>query len=704
LTSKKHKNLILLLIISIALVLSTSSSAVVIGDWEGAPDGWIDWDDGQISINDSSLMPGKYEYATYGATLGSQSIKLWDLGLSNTLSIKLNSTQRAAFLANDIFSIDLSVAADTLGVGGYARIEKIIINATGIGWTATALGQGLSFWAGSPAQSMTLEFDYSALKAGIPADPGYINIILQTTGRRATDPYSEVGYYFDNAQLLPADPPEPPACTAQWDLAGDDCQVDFADFSVFAQSWMLATNGYDITDFQDFSQEWLQCHSMSCKPNILFIAVDDLRPELNCFGKSNIISPNIDSLAAEGVLFSRSYCQVPVCGASRASLLTGIRPNRTRFVTYNTRADEDAPSAITLPEHFKNNGYYTVGNGKIFHNNADSADSWSESHWAPSGHYLDYQLQENIDLVSTYGYGAAYENADVAYNAYKGGKIADKAISDIQRLKDLNQPFFLAVGFYKPHLPFNAPTQYWNMYPEASIELPDNYYAPSNVPAAALHEWGELRSYYGIPETGPLSDELARTLIRGYYASTTYTDAMIGMILDELEALGLKDNTIVVLWGDHGWNLGEHTLWAKHCNFDTSLRSPLIISAPGYSQNIQCDSIVEFVDIYPTLCELTGLDQPAPAQLHGQSLVPILTDPQVSVKDTAFCRWNNGDSVRTDQYLFTEWTYSSGSLYARMLYDHYVDPNENENIAEDSSLQNVIDTVLSPLLDEIRLY
>ena len=696
----------LVLIVCFALLLCDFCYGLVIGDWEGTPDGWIDWTDDQLSIDDPSLMPGKYEYAMYGATLGSQSIKFSDLGGNSTLTIKLNSTQRAAFLANDIFSIDLSVAADTLGVGGSAKIEKIIINADGIGWNATTVDQGFSFSSnGSSAASMTVTFDYSALKASIPASPTYLNIILRTDGLCATGSSDDVDFYFDNAQLLSADPPEPPACTAQWDLSGDDCQVDLADFSVLAQSWMQVTGGYDDEDLQGFSQEWLQCHSVSCKPNILFIAIDDLRPELNCFEKSNIISPNIDSLASEGVLFSRSYCQVPVCGASRASLLTGIRPNRDRFVTYYTRADEDAPSAITLPEHFKNNGYYTVGNGKIFHNNADSAyDSWSEGHWAPSGVFQDYQIQENIDLAATYGAGPAYENADVAYNAYKGGKIADKAVSDLQRLKDLDQPFFLAVGFYKPHLPFNAPKQYWDMYPEGSVNLPDNYYAPSNVPDAALHNWGELRSYYGIPETGPLSDELARTVIHGYYAATSYSDAMIGMILDELETLGLKDNTIVVLWGDHGWNLGEHTLWAKHCNFDTSLRAPLIISAPGYSQNIKCDSLVEFVDIYPTLCELTGLDQPTPAQLHGQSLVPILTDPQVSLKDAAFCRWNNGDSVRTDQYLFTEWTYDTGNIYARMLYDHYVDPNENENIAEESSLQNVIDTVLSPLLEDIRLY
>jgi arylsulfatase A-like enzyme len=434
---------------------------------------------------------------------------------------------------------------------------------------------------------------------------------------------------------------------------------------------------------------------------VLFIAVDDLRPELRCYGNGQIVSPNIDRLASQGVMFSSAYSQVAVCGASRASVFTGVRPNRNRFTEASTRADVDAPDAITLPELFKNNGYYTVSNGKVFHAVNDSADSWSEAAWRPSGGH--YQLQENIDIEAAYGKGPGYESADVADNAYKDGMLAEKAISDLGRLKDFEEPFFLAVGFFKPHLPFVAPKRYWDMYPEAAVKLPDNYSVPSGAPAAAIHTWGEMRSYHGMPASGPLSDDLARTMIRGYYSCTSYIDVQIGMILDELDALGLRDNTIVVLWYDHGWNLGEHTLWAKHCVFDTSLRVPLIISAPGYSQGERTASLVENVDLYPTLCELAGLDTPG-GQLHGESLVPILSDPTVSLKTEVYGRWKDADAIRTDQYLYSQWVDDSGAEYARMMYDHYVDPNETVNISEEAGLQGLIDTFLTPKLDAIRLY
>jgi len=427
------------------------------------------------------------------------------------------------------------------------------------------------------------------------------------------------------------------------------------------------------------------------RPNVLFIAVDDLRPQLGCYGHEQMLSPNIDRLASEGMLFRRTFCQVPVCGASRASLLTGIRPTRHRFIDYYARADEDVPGAVSLPKRFRDSGWHTVSNGKVYHHLNDDIGAWSEKPWRPSGEwtgrgYLDGKNQATA--AERNGSGPAYEKADVPDSAYQDGKIADKAIADLKRLAGEDGPFFLAAGFMKPHLPFNAPSKYWDMYRREDIDLADNPFRPKGAPDAALHNWVELRRYYGIPEEGPLSDELAQTLVHGYYACVSYTDAQIGRVLAELDRLRLRDNTIVVLWGDHGWQLGEHGLWCKHCNFETSLHSPLIVRAPGLVGGRATDALTEFVDIYPSLCDLAGLA--SPSHLEGTSFVPLMQDPARQWKRAAFSRYVNGDSIRTDRYRYTEWTEEKippGSPletrhYARMLYDHESDPNENVNIAE----------------------
>ncbi len=435
------------------------------------------------------------------------------------------------------------------------------------------------------------------------------------------------------------------------------------------------------------------------RPNVLFIIVDDLRPQLNCYGDKRAISPNIDKIASQGVVFSRAYCQVPVCGASRASLFTGIRPARDRFKTYYTRAETDAPNAITLPEHFRKNGYHTLANGKVFHHNDDSVQSWSEPHYQPEGNWRDYQLETNIELNKTHEAGPPYECIDAGDSVYKDGKMIDKSISDLKRLSKMDNPFFLAAGVVKPHLPFNAPKKYWDMHPLETIDLADNPFRPKGAPNAAFHNWDELRGYYGIPKEGPLSDDMARKLIQGYYACTTYADAQIGRLLDSLEALGLRNNTAIVLLGDHGWNLGEHTLWAKHCNFNTSLQAPLIISAPGLAKNKTSDSLAEFIDVYPTLCDLAHLDKPA--QLQGKSLLPTLKDPDVEIKDAVFSRYFDGESVRTDRYLYTEWINDGGKRRARMLYDHKTDPHENINISENPEHADLVEE-LSKKLERVR--
>ncbi len=418
------------------------------------------------------------------------------------------------------------------------------------------------------------------------------------------------------------------------------------------------------------------------RPNVLFIAVDDLRPQLGCYGHKQMISPNIDSLASDGVTFLRSYCQVPVCGASRASLLTGTRPTADRFLGYATWAEKDLPGALSVAEHFKNNGYHAISNGKIFHHRADCKNSWSEDAWHPGGNWRNYMLEENqkLNRRKAKPAGPAYECADVPDNAYFDGKVADKGISDLRRLKREDKPFFLALGFLKPHLPFNAPKKYWDMYKPQEIDLADNPFRPKGAPDAALHNWGELRAYHGIPPKGSLSEELARKLVHGYYACVSFTDAQIGRVVAELDRLGLRDNTVVVLWGDHGWNLGEHGLWCKHCNFETSLHSPLIVTAPGIAGGRKSNALTEYVDIYPSLCELCDL--PQPDHLQGRSFVPLLKDPNLPWKEAVFSRYFKGDSVKTDRYRYTQWRGKDGGVYARMLYDHKVDLVENVNIAE----------------------
>ena len=437
------------------------------------------------------------------------------------------------------------------------------------------------------------------------------------------------------------------------------------------------------------------------KPNVLFIVVDDLRPQLGCYGHKQMLSGNIDGLAADGVIFLRSYCQVPVCGASRASLLTGVRPTRDRFISYNVWAEKDLPGALSLPKHFKNNGYHTISNGKVFHHSNDCKDSWSENPWRPKGAWRNYLLEDNKKLAeqTSAHKGPAFENADVPDNAYFDGMIADKAILDLRRLADTDKPFFLALGFFKPHLPFNAPEKYWDLYKREEIDLADNPFRPKGAPDAALHNWGELRAYAGIPKKGPLPETIARTLIRGYYACVSYTDAQIGRVLAELDRLGLRDSTIVVLWGDHGWNLGEHGLWCKHCNFETSLHSPLIVTAPGIKGGKKTNALTEYLDIYPSLCQLCDL--PLPGHLEGNSFVLLLKNPNLPWKKAVFSRYYNGDSVKTDRYRYTEWRRKNGTMYARMLYDHSVDLVENVNISELPENKELVKK-LSKMLQEIR--
>ena len=439
--------------------------------------------------------------------------------------------------------------------------------------------------------------------------------------------------------------------------------------------------------------------------NILFIAVDDLRLQAGVYGQEMMHTPGLDRLGEEGIVFNRAYCNVPVCGASRASLMSGVRPTNTRFINYHTKKDVDLPDVPSLAKWFKQNGYQTFSNGKIYHHTNDDLEAWSEKPFNPARNkhgekWGMYQKPESIEIIKTTKEKPAWEDADVDDNGYPEGLLAEKVIGDLKKLSKQDKPFFLSVGFWDPHLPFNAPKKYWDLYNPEDIKLADNPYKPEGAPDEAMHRWSELRKYYGMPDAGNMDDETAKKLIHGYYASVSYTDAQIAKLLNTLDELGLRENTIVVLWGDHGWHLGEHSLWCKHCNFDRVMNAPLFVSAPGYSKGVKTNSITEFIDIYPSLCELCDL--PLPEHLDGTSFVPVLENPAKSVKDYAYIRYHKGESVVSENYNYTEWfNYKSGNVDANMLYDLKKDPKENTNVSESNQYNSTVKK-MSGLLSNMR--
>jgi iduronate 2-sulfatase len=434
------------------------------------------------------------------------------------------------------------------------------------------------------------------------------------------------------------------------------------------------------------------------KKNVLFLMIDDLRPELSIYGQNQIISPNINALAESGVTFNRAYCNVPVCGASRASILTGVRPTADRFLKYNASITKETPTILTLVKHFKNQGYTTISNNKVTHLKKDIKD-WDEEWYPYNKGWRDYKSKENINLEHNDQHGYAYEHPDVQDDAYNDGKTANKSILDLKKLKVEGKPFFMAVGFVKPHLPFNAPKKYWDLYKASEIILPKNSSFPKSAPEIANHLWGELRYYQDIPKKGQVSDFVAKKLIHGYYASVSYMDAQVGKVLKELDDLGLKDNTIVVLVGDHGWSLMEHGLWVKHSNFEVALRVPLIISAPNIPKDKRSNSIAELIDLYPTICELASI--PIPTHVDGESLVEALQRPSKIFKNTALARYQKGETLIADNYFYTEWQ-RKDKIISKMLFDHNNDPNENRNLAIEKRYTKIVDSLSHILNKKIK--
>jgi iduronate 2-sulfatase len=431
------------------------------------------------------------------------------------------------------------------------------------------------------------------------------------------------------------------------------------------------------------------------RPNVLFIAADDLRTELNCYGQTHVVTPHFDRLAAEGILFDRAYCQQAVCHPSRASLMTGKLPDTIGVTSLYTDLRVAAPDVVTLPQHFRQHGHH------------GDPGSWT----IPPHRFGDgqqYMLEENREAKrlnrerlaaadkagNSLGgpkNGPAVESAKDSYTKYSDGAMMLNARAGLKRLANESTPFFLAVGFSKPHLPFNAPEKYWNLYDREDIKLPGNPYPPKDVPSYALHTNGELRSYQGVPWKGDIPDELTLELRHGYYACVSYIDSLLGDLLSDLDALGLRDNTIIVFWSDHGFKLGEHSLWHKHTNFELDCRVPFMISAPGYRKGKRTGSLVELLDIFPTLCDLAGL--PIPKDLEGTSLLPVLENPNHSVRSFARSQYPRGANImgyaiKTDRYRYVEWTDTrANEIVAKELYDHFIDGQENVNQANNLSYQ-----------------
>lgn len=472
-------------------------------------------------------------------------------------------------------------------------------------------------------------------------------------------------------------------------------------------------------------------------PNFLFIAVDDLKPLLGCFGDTLAITPHMDAIAARGLTFTNTYCQQAVCAPSRASLMSSRYPDQTRVWDLETQMREMDPGLVTLPQYLRQKGYRTAGTGKIYDSRSvdegHDTPSWSvpfRKHWdaryynaetgKPAYFYAAPHARDTIALLQaeaiqqgvdplTYvkaRYFPATENADVPLDAYADGAIANAGIELLEEAAASGDPFFLAIGFHRPHLPFNAPAPFWDLYDRDQFPLAPFQQQAAGSPSLAYHNSNELRDYTGIPENGILPEDVQRELIHGYYAATSYIDSLIGQVMGKLEVLGLQENTVIVLWGDHGWHLGDHQLWCKHSNFEEATHAPLVISYPGQpNMGAHSRALTEFTDIAPTICDLAGL--PIPAFFEGESLMGIFRDTLSTVREGALSQYPRngkmGYSLRTSRYRYTRWTNPDGSLYARELYDYQEDPLESVNLAADAGYAEVTGQLEQRVVERIAV-
>jgi iduronate 2-sulfatase len=430
------------------------------------------------------------------------------------------------------------------------------------------------------------------------------------------------------------------------------------------------------------------------KVNVLFIAADDLRMNLGCYGDPVAVTPNIDKLATQSIVFDRAYCQFPSCNASRASVLTGMRPDSIKVWRLNDHFRELNPDIVTLPQHFKQNDYHTESIGKVLHNYnkiRDNEQSWSvPARFDQEGHFTDYAFPDHDrkDWIK----GPIAERADAPDDAYVDGKITQDAVATLRRLAENGKPFFLAVGFMKPHSPFNAPSKYWDLYQRKDMEPLGPVSRPEGASQLNWFVFREIRSFLEFPNEGEPSDQLAREIRHGYYAATSFVDANVGQLLQVLDETGLTENTIVVFWSDHGYHLGENGHWSKVMPRELDGQVPLLLRVPGVKSS-RSKAIVEYTDLFPTLADLCGL--PPIGGIDGQSFSSVVYNPSLGAREAALtqvCRpWPKGDieqmgySLRSEQFRYTQWVdFKTGKVLDEELYDHSTDPLERENIVNDA--------------------
>ncbi|NNE92585.1 MAG: sulfatase [Verrucomicrobiales bacterium] len=449
------------------------------------------------------------------------------------------------------------------------------------------------------------------------------------------------------------------------------------------------------------------------KPNVLLILVDDLKPAIGSYGDPLAKTPNIDALAKRGTRFELAFCNQAVCAPSRFTLMLGAHSTTTGLYGLGSHLRQAMPNAVTLPQYFHRHGYRTESLGKIFHighGNRGDPESFSVPHFKekvieyvdpaskPDGKLTrEEAMFQNVPAppggMNSLPRGAAFESPDVGDEAYADGRVAAETLRRLAAAKKRDEPFLIAAGFARPHLPFSAPKKYWDLYERSDFSLPGNPNLPADSPKVAHKRGGEIRNYFPVPDKtdpAPISDEVALELIHGYYASTSYVDAQIGKVLDGLANLGLAENTVVVLWGDHGFHLGDLGIWTKHTNYEQANRIPLIFAGPGITKNASTRQPAESVDVFPTLAELAGLPGPGPdsvtQKLDGISLVPVLKDAEKRVRDHAFHAYPKakmGRAIRTGRYRLVEWKRpgEAPETVDIELYDYETDPLETKNLA-----------------------
>ena len=431
------------------------------------------------------------------------------------------------------------------------------------------------------------------------------------------------------------------------------------------------------------------------QPNVLIFLVDDLRNDLGCYGNTIVKSPNIDKLAKNGVVFNKAYCQQAICAPSRMSILTGMRPENIGIYDIFSPMRKTRKDLISMPQFFKSYGYKTASIGKVYHHSRDDKEVWDVFHEKEKNTYVSKENTDFIENSKSSGKiakGPAFEKVETSDDAYKDGRAAKHAIETLQKLK--NNKFLMIVGLSKPHLPFNAPKKYWNLYDKNDFKVPSRV-KPKNMYRLALSKWGELKNYANIPNNGDLNDELTKELINGYYACISYVDTQIGKIVNTLEELNLKENTLIVFMSDHGYKLGEYGAWCKHSNMEIDTRVPLIISNGKNlkTNNTKCNALVENIDVFPTIAASCGLTT---HHVDGKSLLPLIDNPKKPWDKAAYSLFPRGKkymgcTVTDGHWRYTEWRNSvDQKVLYKELYNHQKSVVANENLSKNPEYKTVV--------------